>query len=157
MWKTVRMNWNHVCNGSIVRAALHMVRDPKYLASMTYHAIQHLTYAHDGFTDDGGCEEGPDYWGFGFGHYLYVAHAVHHRTGGELNLMDNPKIERICQYPLASNIAGNIARPSPIRDTATYRPVSRSRLTSSTTSLSYTTSARFTTTVLFSWRLKTTA
>ncbi|HAA74323.1 TPA: hypothetical protein DCE37_04290 [Candidatus Latescibacteria bacterium] len=106
MWKTVRMNWNHVCNGSIVRAALHMVRDPKYLASLTYHAIQHLTYAHDGFTDDGGCEEGPSYWGFGFGHYLYVAHAVHHRTGGELNLMDDPKIERICQYPLASNIAG---------------------------------------------------
>jgi hypothetical protein len=105
-WKTVRMNWNHVCNGSVIRTALHQVKDVKLLALMTHAAIQNLTYALDGFSDDGGCEEGPGYWGFGFGHYLYVAHALYEKTDGELNLMDDPKVERICRYPIASNISG---------------------------------------------------
>ncbi|MEE2754382.1 MAG: heparinase II/III family protein [Candidatus Latescibacterota bacterium] len=105
-WKTVRMNWNHVCNGAVIRTALFEIEDPKLLALMTHAAIQNLTYALDGFSDDGGCEEGPGYWSFGFGHYLYVAHALHQKTGGELNLMDDPKIERICRYPLAANISG---------------------------------------------------
>lgn len=106
MWKTVRMNWNHVCNGCVIRTALHLVGDPKLAAHLTHGAIVDMTYALDGFSDDGGCEEGPGYWSFGFGHYLYVAHALYHRTGGELNLMDDPKIERICRYPIASNIEG---------------------------------------------------
>jgi len=105
-WKTVRMNWNHVCNGAVIRTALYQIEDPRLLALMTHGAIQNLTYALDGFSDDGGCEEGPGYWGFGFGHYLYVALALYHKTNGELDLMDDPKIERICRYPLAAHISG---------------------------------------------------
>ncbi|MCH2664395.1 heparinase II/III family protein [bacterium] len=105
-WKTVRMNWNHVCNGCLIRTALMELEDPRELALMTHAAIQNLTYALDGFSDDGGCEEGPGYWGFGFGHYLYVAHALHSKTDGEINIMTNPKVERICRYPLAAYIDG---------------------------------------------------
>ena len=105
-WKTVRMNWNHVCNGEVIRAALYQISDPRVLAHMTHAAIQNLTYAIDGFTDDGGCEEGPGYWGYGFGHYLYVAHALYLKTAGEIDLVRvDDKIERICRYPLAAHIA----------------------------------------------------
>ncbi|MDA0710966.1 MAG: heparinase II/III family protein [bacterium] len=107
-WETVRMNWNHVCNGEIIRAALYQLDDARVLARMTHGAIQNLTYALDGFTDDGGCEEGPGYWGYGFGHYLSVAYALFQKTNGELNIMadDTGKIERICRYPLAAHISG---------------------------------------------------
>jgi hypothetical protein len=107
-WKTVRMNWNHVCNGEIIRAALYQIQDPVVLAHMTHAAIINLTYALDGFTDDGGCEEGPGYWEYGFGHFLYVAHALYLKTNGELNLMtdESGKISRICEYPLAAHIHG---------------------------------------------------
>ena len=105
-WKTVRMNWNHVCNGEIVRTALYEIDDPAVLAHMTHAAIQNMTYAVDGFADDGGCEEGPAYWAYGFGHYLFTAHALHLKTGGELNIMQDEKIERICRYPLAAHIEG---------------------------------------------------
>ena len=107
-WKTVRMNWNHVCNGEIIRAALYQIEDPEVLAHMTHAAIVNLTYALDGFTDDGGCEEGPGYWEYGFGHFLYVAYALYLKTNGELNLMvdETGKIHRICQYPLAAHIQG---------------------------------------------------
>lgn len=108
-WKTVRMNWNHVCNGEVIRTALYQIKDPTILAHFTHAAIQNLTYALDGFTDDGGCEEGPGYWVYGFGHFLYVAHALYLKTSGELNLIKADKadkIQRICRYPLATHIKG---------------------------------------------------
>jgi hypothetical protein len=105
-WKTVENNWNHVCNGSVIRAALYLIDDPDVLAHMTHAAIQNLTYALDGFADDGGCGEGPAYWNYGFGHYLKVAEALRQRTGGELDIMAGDKIERICRYPLAAHIDG---------------------------------------------------
>lgn len=107
-WETVRMNWNHVCNGEIIRTALYQLDDPQVLARMTHAAIQNLTYALDGFTNDGGCEEGPGYWQYGFGHYLMVAHALSLKTDGALNIMNDEtgKIARICQYPLAAHIRG---------------------------------------------------
>ena len=105
-WKSARMNWNHVCNGEIVRAALYLIEDPEVLAHFAHGAIQNMTYALDGFAGDGGCEEGPAYWVYGFGHFLYAAHALYLRTGGELNLADGGRVRRICRYPLAAHIAG---------------------------------------------------
>ncbi|MHC4504365.1 MAG: hypothetical protein ACYTFI_13755 [Planctomycetota bacterium] len=107
-WHTARMNWNHVCNGSIVRAALLEIKDPRALARMLHPVIQHMTYALDGFTDDGGCVEGPGYWAFGFGHFVQAAYALHNRTGGELNIMADEKVERICRFPLAAHIDGDL-------------------------------------------------
>jgi len=105
-WRTGRQNWNHVCNGEIIRAALYLIQDPAALACVTHAAIQNMTYALDGFAEDGGCREGPGYWAYGFGHYLVAAHALYMKTDGELNIMADPKIERICRYPLAVHIAG---------------------------------------------------
>lgn len=105
-WKSVRHNWNHVCNGEIIRTALYQIQDPLLLANMVHGAIVHLTYGLDGFTEDGGCVEGPGYWDYGFGHYLSVAQAVFFRTGGEINLLADEKIRRICAYPLATHIDG---------------------------------------------------
>lgn len=105
-WHTAYMNWNHVCNGGVIRAALLTIKEPRSLARLIHPMIQNMTYAFDGFTDDGGCKEGPGYWGFGFGHFVQAAHALHCRTGGELNLMADEKIEKICRFPLAAHIAG---------------------------------------------------
>lgn len=107
-WKTIDNNWNHVCNGSFIRAALYLIDDPEVLAHMTHAAIQNLTYALDGFSADGGCVEGIAYWKYGFGHYLLVADALRQRTGGELDIMAQNKIERICRYPLATHIEGPV-------------------------------------------------
>jgi len=102
------MNWNHVCNGEVIRTALYQINEPHILAHFTHAAIQNLTYALDGFTNDGGCEEGPGYWNYGFGHFLYVAYALYLKTDGELNLMNDEKIRKICEYPLAANISGHL-------------------------------------------------
>ena len=115
-WKTLRMNWNHVCNGKIIRAALYLIEDPEILAHCVHAAIQNLTYALDGFAEDGACEEGPSYWAYGFGHFLYVAHALYLKSGGELNIAEGERVRQICRYPLAAHIAG------PLRSTFADSP-----------------------------------
>jgi hypothetical protein len=107
-WKTCRGNWNHECNGRVVITALYQIQDPNILAHMTHAAIQNMTYALDGFADDGGCKEGPGYWTkFGVT-FVQTALALYHRTNGELNIMREAggKIERICRSPLATQIKG---------------------------------------------------
>lgn len=106
-WYTAPMNWNHVCNGGIIRAAQLIIKDPRKLAKAIHPVIQRMTYALDGFTDDGGCLEGPGYWGFGFGHFVRAAYSLHCQTGGQLNLMEQEKIKRIARFPLAVHIEGD--------------------------------------------------
>jgi hypothetical protein len=105
-WWTARHNWNHVCNGSIVRAALYLLDDAAQLAALVHAPLQRMTYGLDGFTDDGGCVEGPGYWEYGFGHFVRAADALAFRTGGAINLLDDEKVARICRYPVAAHIAG---------------------------------------------------
>lgn len=116
-WRTSLFNWNHVCNGNIVRAALYIWRDePKRMAALVHKCVVDMQLALDGFTDDGGCEEGPGYWNYGFGHYASAAYAIYKYTRGKINLMTvDGKIERICRFPLAMNIEG--AKQAPFSDT----------------------------------------
>ncbi len=107
-WRTCNHSWNHVCNGAIIRAALYMIDDPGVLAHTIHGCIQNMTYGLGGFTDDGGCVEGPGYWAAGFGNFMEAALALRMKTAGELNLMHGEKIERICRYPLSIHIAGPV-------------------------------------------------
>jgi len=110
-WATAAMNWNHVCNANLITAALYEIRDAHHLANYVHPLIQRLDYAIQGFSDDGGCREGPGYWNYGFGHYLDAAVVLRQRTGGALDLMDSEKIRRICAYPLAAHMADGLFVP----------------------------------------------
>ena len=71
--------------------------------------IYNLRYSLEGFTDDGGCTEGIDYWDYGFSHFVMAAIMLNHRTAGQFDLMTmDPKIKRICRYPLAVYIDGPV-------------------------------------------------
>jgi hypothetical protein len=107
-WETADMNWNHVCNANVITTALYRIAEPEILAYYIHPLIERLGYAIHGFSDDGGCREGPGYWEYGFGHFLDAAVVLHHRTGGKLDITRafGEKTERICRYPLASQIDG---------------------------------------------------
>lgn len=103
-WSTAEMNWNHVCNANLITIALYQIKDPDHLARFLHPHIQRMDYALNGFAPDGGCLEGPAYWQYGFGHFVDAAVVMHHRTGGKVNLMADPRVEPICRYPLAATI-----------------------------------------------------
>jgi len=103
-WQAVRMNWSHVCNAGLIAVALYRIRDAEALAGFIHPLCVYLDYGLQGFADDGGCLEGASYWDYGFGHFADAAVMLHHRTGGQLDLMAGEKVRRICRYPLAVHV-----------------------------------------------------
>jgi hypothetical protein len=85
-------------------AALLVEKDPQRLAKLITQTLEELPAFLSGFTEDGGCTEGPGYWTFGFGWYVDLACALYDFTAGKINIMADPKVERICRYPLAVSI-----------------------------------------------------
>lgn len=87
-WREVTHNWNAVCHQGVLGAALSQVDDPLLLARMFGRAKAGLPLFLSGFGPDGGCSEGPAYWGYGFGWFAMLNEQLEKRTGGELSLFE---------------------------------------------------------------------
>ncbi|MFW6133543.1 MAG: heparinase II/III domain-containing protein [Planctomycetota bacterium] len=98
-------NWNAVCNGAVGAAALLLGESPARCAAVLAEALASLPAFLNGFTADGGCMEGPSYWRFGMGWYVYFAALAFNATGGGVDIMAGAKIADICRYPLSVNLA----------------------------------------------------
>ena len=122
-WIRAPMNWNPVCVGNTVFAAqalLNSQEDRAFYAAAGEHCAKfYLT----GFTPDGYCAEGIGYWNYGFGHYILLTEILRQATGGEIDLLNNPKAAAAALYCKHSEILPGIfptisdvspgARPSP--------------------------------------------
>ena len=101
IWMCRRNNWNHVCLSNVMQSALCLMNEPRPLASLLVLCTHMMEFGMTGFSEDGGCVEGPGYWEYGFGHFLEAAVVLRHVSGGLLNLMDSERAQRIARYPLA--------------------------------------------------------
>ncbi|MDB2385339.1 heparinase II/III family protein, partial [Polaribacter sp.] len=60
------------------------------------------------------CSEGLGYWGYGFGHYLYLAQILYDYTNGSINLFefDNPqKLKNVGNFPESFEIQNGTCSP----------------------------------------------
>jgi hypothetical protein len=65
-WSTANHNWNGICNGGIIMAALSMYEeDPKEMSEIIALAINALPKYIQSFDPDGQSDEGLMYWGYG--------------------------------------------------------------------------------------------
>jgi hypothetical protein len=106
IWMFRRNNWNHVCFSNVIQTALHRMKEPRPLASLLVLCTHMMEFGMTGFSEDGGCAEGPMYWNYGFGHFLEAAVVLREVSGGLLNLMDSELAQRIARYPLAVWLEG---------------------------------------------------
>jgi hypothetical protein len=98
-WLNIESNWNAVCHHGVIGSALSLCEDPELLAGLVNASAKFLPYFLKGFTEDGGCTEGPSYWTFGFGRFAWLNSRLESRTNGELSYFgDNPKITRMAEY-----------------------------------------------------------
>ncbi len=112
-WMKCEMNWNAVCHDGVVTAALMLLHEPQRKAAILGKALEGLTHYLDGFGEDGGTNEGPGYWQFGFGHYLILAENLAEATEGRLDLLQGlgrcspAKLRRIAELPLHVQLSPN--------------------------------------------------
>jgi hypothetical protein len=99
-WYKGALNWNGVCNGSIALAFLRLENDLDTLAEGLALALEGFeAFIATGFEADGGSIEGVGYWNYGLLYYVTVAELLREKTGGELDLLANPRLRAIAAYP----------------------------------------------------------
>lgn len=98
-------NWAPVCTAGVVGAALHLEQDLSRLAELVARGMSTLADYIDGFGADGGSSEGPGYWSYGFGYYTIIADLLAARSDGEIDLLAGPKLRRIAEFPLGTQLS----------------------------------------------------
>lgn len=93
-------NWTAVCVAGVVGAACYLETDLDRLAEIITRGLHSLADYLDTFDNEGGSTEGPDYWSYGFGNFVVLAHLLHARTGGQIDLLDDRQIRDIAQFPV---------------------------------------------------------
>ena len=93
-------NWTAVCVAGVVGAACYLETDLDRLAAIITRGLHSLADYLETFDSQGGSSEGPDYWSYGFGNYVVLAHLLHARTGGAIDLLQGELIRDIAQFPV---------------------------------------------------------
>ncbi len=103
-WIAVKHNWNSVCLFCTAHAAVALLPDPAERAWWLAFAQAQVINFRDSFTDDGFCTEGVAYWGYGFGHYIFMSELLRVATGNAVDLLVEPKMTRAARFPLRTEI-----------------------------------------------------
>ncbi len=97
-------NWNPWVNYNMLNCFLLLEDDPERKRSEVLKIVNSLDKFLNGYPNDGGCDEGPSYWGAA-GALLYESLSVlKDASGGKFDVYDNPLIQNIGKYFYKVNI-----------------------------------------------------
>ena len=97
-------NWNPWVNYNMLNCFLLLEEDPERKRAEVLKIINSLDKFLNGYPDDGGCDEGPSYWGAA-GALLYESLSVlKDATNGKFDVYEDPLIQNIGKYFYKVNI-----------------------------------------------------
>lgn len=98
---TARHNWNQVCNGGLLAAALALADEEPALARLVVNgARKSLPLAMDAYQPDGAYPEGPGYWSYGTGYNVIAIAELESALGTDFDLSHAPAFDRTALYRL---------------------------------------------------------
>ena len=100
-------NWNPWINSNWLASVLLLERDPERRARAVRKIARSLDRFIDAYPDDGGCDEGPSYWGRAGASLFESLELLHAATGGRLDVYREPVVRAIGQYIARVYIAGD--------------------------------------------------
>jgi len=100
-WTRTPINWNQVCNGGLILAALALADEtPEDSARMIDLAVTSLPISMARYAPDGGYDEGPGYWGFGTMYNVLAIAALDSALGHDFGLGEKPGFEMTASFPM---------------------------------------------------------
>ena len=97
-------NWNPWINYNMLNSYLLTESDPGKKVAEVQKIINSLDKFLNGYSDDGGCDEGPSYWGAA-GALLYESlEVLKNATNGRFDVYENPLVQNIGKYFYQVNI-----------------------------------------------------
>ncbi len=104
-------NWTPWIAASVLTTTLLCESDPDRRQQIAHKMMRSL----DGFLKfhptDGGCDEGPGYWGHAGGSLLDCLEVLHSATGGKLDFFADPLVREIGRFISRAHIAGDYFVP----------------------------------------------
>lgn len=98
-WEECTNNWNAVCAGAIGSASIYwMQEEPKRLESCLKRIVKALSNYLKGFSADGVCMEGLDYYTYGMTYFIGFAAQLKEYTKGSWDLLADQSMERIARF-----------------------------------------------------------
>jgi hypothetical protein len=100
-------NWNPWCNFNVLQCFLLLENDRDKLAKAVYRTMlsvdKFINYTHT----DGGCEEGPSYWGHAAGKMYDYLQILSDGTGGKVSVFTNQMIRNMGEYIVRSYVGND--------------------------------------------------
>lgn len=91
-------NWNVWLNYNVLTCLLLVEKDRQQQIKGIYKTIRSVDQFINYYKNDGGCEEGPDYWSHAGGMLYNYLDLLQSCTGGAIDLFKDPLIQRIGTY-----------------------------------------------------------
>jgi len=98
-------NWNPWCNASWLTSTLLVEPDAERRVASVAKIVRSLDHFLDAYADDGGCDEGPGYWGRAGASLFDCLELLHSVTKGAVNVYDRPLIQNMGRYIYRVHIA----------------------------------------------------
>lgn len=100
-WHTATHNWNGICNGGIIMAALAMFEDdPELMSQIIALAANALPYYINSFEPDGQSDEGVKYWSYGLMYTTIALESMYRVLGTTYQIDQAPGFKKTGWFPL---------------------------------------------------------
>jgi len=102
-WVTATHNWNQVCNGGMIAAAIVTAGiDPALAAKTISRALEGLPYALKQYGPDGVYPEGATYWGYGTSFSVTTSSMLRSAFGTDFGIAEYPAFLKSADFRLLS-------------------------------------------------------
>jgi hypothetical protein len=98
-------NWNVWVNHNMLTTILLMEKDPERKVRNIYKTMRSVDKFINYYHEDGGCDEGPGYWGHAGGAMYEYLELLHMSTGGKIDIFDQEVIKNIGKYIYRAQIS----------------------------------------------------
>lgn len=99
-------NWNPWVNSNWLAVALLVDSDENRRQAAVFKILESLDRFITPYPKDGGCDEGPSYWGRAGASLFDCLELLYSATGGKLNVYNEPLIREIGRFIYRAHIAG---------------------------------------------------
>jgi hypothetical protein len=100
-------NWNPWIDSNWLAGVLLLERDPGRRVRAVAKVARSLDRFLDAYPDDGGCDEGPSYWGRAGASLFESLELLHAATGGRIDVYREPVVRAIGRYIARAHVAGD--------------------------------------------------
>lgn len=105
-YREVPNNWNPWIHSNVIVATLLLEEDVDRRVATVVRALAGLDHHLASVPEDGGCDEGVDYWWRAAASLFECLEWLYSASGGALDLYDEPYLRAAARYPLAMHAGG---------------------------------------------------